>query len=86
MLAGALSSRAVDFARHVLEALGDEDWPVRAAAVEGLAAVGRDARSDVRALIHDARMPVRAAAVAVLLGLGDDAWLSEQLLGGMNVT
>ena len=71
---------------QLLEALGDEDWQVRAAAVEGLVAVGSDARSDVRALIHDARMPVRAAAVAVLLGLGDDAWLSEQLLGCVNVT
>jgi len=88
--AAALWRLAIDFnARalpQLLNALGDEDWQVRAAAVEGLIDVGVDARSNVRALVHDARLPVRAAAVDVLLGLRDDAWLAEHLLGGVNVT
>ena len=71
---------------QLLNALGDEDWQVRAAAVEGLVAVGDDVRTDVRSLVHDARLPVRVAAVDVLLGLGDDAWLAEHLLGGVNVS
>ena len=76
---------AVDFdARalpQLLDALGDEDWQVRTAAVQGLVAVGNDARADVRLLVHHARLPVRVAAVDALLGLRDDAWLAEHLLG-----
>ena len=88
--AAALWRLTIDFNEralpHLLNALGDEDWQVRVAAVEGLVAVGIDARAHVRSLVHDARLPVRVAAVDVLLGLRDDEWLAEHLLGGANVT
>ena len=67
---------------RLLAALGDEQWQVRAAAVDGLVGLGSDACSAVRPLVDDARLPVRVAAVDVLLRLGDDAWLAEHLLGG----
>jgi hypothetical protein len=67
---------------RLLDALGDEHWQVRAAAVDALAGLGSDVRSAVRLLVDDARLPVRVAAVDVLLRLGDDAWLAEHLLEG----
>lgn len=67
---------------RLLDALGDEHWQVRAAAVDGLVRLGSDVCSAVRPLVYDARLPVRVAAVDVLLGLGEDAWLAEHLLGG----
>ena len=78
-LAADFGSRAL---ARLLDALGDADWQVRAAAVEGLAGLGRDVASAVRPLVDDARQTVRVAAVDVLLRLGEDAWLSEHLLGG----
>ena len=66
----------------LLDALGDEHWQVRAAAVDGLAGLGSGVCSAVRPLVDDARLPVRVAAVDVLLRLGEDAWLAEHLLGG----
>lgn len=71
---------------RLLDALGDEHWQVRAAAVDALAGLGSDVRSAVRPLVDDARLPVRVAAVDVLLRLGDDAWLAEHLLDGVNWT
>jgi hypothetical protein len=67
---------------RLLDALGDEDWQVRAAAVDGLVGLDCDVASAVRPLVDDARLPVRVAAVDVLLRLGEDAWLAEHLLGG----
>jgi HEAT repeat protein len=66
---------------RLIDALGDEHWQVRAAAVEGLASLGSAVSVAVRPLVDDARLAVRAAAVDVLLRLGDDAWLGEHLLG-----
>ena len=76
-LSADFNSRALP---RLLDALGDEDWLVRAAAVDGLVGLGSDACSAVRPLIDDARLPVRVAAVNVLLRLGDDAWLAKRLL------
>jgi hypothetical protein len=67
---------------RLLDALADEHWQVRAAAVDGLVGLGCDVSSAVRRLVHDARLPVRVAAVDALLRLGEDAWLAEHLLGG----
>lgn len=78
-LSADFNSRALP---RLLDALGDERWQVRAAAVDGLVGLGSDVFSDVRPLVDDARLPVRVAAVDVLLRLGEDAWLAEHLLGG----
>jgi HEAT repeat protein len=67
---------------RLLDALGDEHWQVRAAAVDGLVALGSSVGASVRPLVDDARLPVRVAAVDVLLRLGEDDWLAVQLLGG----
>jgi hypothetical protein len=67
---------------RLLDALGDEHWQVRAAAVDGLVALGSGVGASVRPLVDDARLPVRVAAVDVLLRLGDDDWLAQHLLGG----
>ena len=84
--AAAMWRLSVDFKSmalpKLLDALGDEHWQVRAAAVDGLVALGSDACSAVRPLVKDARLPVRVGAVDVLLRLGEDAWLAEHLLGG----
>ena len=66
---------------RLLDALGDEHWRVRAAAVDGLVGLGSNVCSAIRPLVDDARLPVRVAAVDVLLRLGEDAWLGEHLLG-----
>lgn len=71
---------------RLLDALADEHWQVRAAAVDGLVNLGSDVASAVRPLVRDARLPVRVAAVDVLLRLGEDAWLAEHLLGGAAVS
>jgi HEAT repeat protein len=78
-LSADFNSRALP---RLLDALGDEHWQVRAAAVDGLVGVGSGVSSVVRPLVDDARLPVRVAAVDVLLRLGEDAWLAEHLLGG----
>ena len=78
-LSADFNSRALP---RLLDALGDEHWQVRAAAVDGLIGLGSDVSSAVRPLVDDARLPVRVAAVDVLLRLGEDAWLAEHLLGG----
>jgi hypothetical protein len=84
--AAAIGRLSADFRSkampRLLDALGDEHWQVRAAAVDALAGLGSDVRSAVRPLVDDARRPVRVAAVDVLLRLGDDAWLAEHLLDG----
>ena len=67
---------------RLLDALGDEHWQVRAAAVDGLVGLGFVICTAIRPLVEDARLPVRVAAVDVLLRLGEDAWLAEHLLGG----
>lgn len=66
---------------RLLDALGDDHWQVRAAAVDGLVELGPDVCAHVRPLVDDARVPVRVAAVDVLLRLGEDAWLAEHVLG-----
>ncbi|HEX6794707.1 MAG TPA: HEAT repeat domain-containing protein [Casimicrobiaceae bacterium] len=78
-LSADFDSRALP---RLLDALGDEHWQVRAAAVDALAGLGSNVCSAVRPLVDDARVPVRVAAVDVLLRLGEDAWLAEHLLGG----
>jgi hypothetical protein len=82
--AAATRRLAADFGPRtlprLLDALGDEDWQVRSAAVEGLAGLSCAVRSAVRPLVDDVRLPVRVAAVDVLLRLGEDAWLGEHLL------
>ena len=77
-LASDFNSRALFY---LLDALGDADWQVRAAAVDGLASLGCDVSQAVRPLVEDERLAVRVAAVDVLLRLGEDAWLAEHLLG-----
>ena len=70
---------------RLLDALHDEHWQVRAAAVDGLVGLGSDICAAVRPLVDDARAPVRVAAVDVLLRLGEDAWLAEHLLSGAEI-
>ncbi len=84
--AAAILRLSVDFNSkalpRLLDALGDEHWQVRAAAVDGLVSLDGDVRPSVRPLVDDARLAVRVAAVDALLRLGEDAWLAEHLLGG----
>ena len=77
-LSADFGSRAVP---RLLDALGDEHWQVRAAAVDGLVGLGSDVCPALRPLVDDARLPVRVAAVDALLRLGEDAWLAGHLLG-----
>jgi hypothetical protein len=65
----------------LLDALRDDDWRVRAASSDALAARGgADVLDAVRPLLHDPSDPARAAAVQVLSALGEADAVEEELL------
>jgi hypothetical protein len=64
----------------LLAYLEDDAWEVRAAARDGLIAIGEPARVPVRQRVTHPLEEVRVAAALVLVGLDDDAWLQENVI------
>jgi hypothetical protein len=63
----------------LIQFFGSNDWRLRAAAADAIAAIGARSAEPMKPLVHDTDENVRIAAVRVLLNLGEDEWLKHEL-------
>jgi hypothetical protein len=63
----------------LIQFFGSNDWRLRAAAADAIAAMGARSAEPMKPLVHDTDENVRIAAVRVLLNLGEDEWLKHEL-------
>jgi HEAT repeat protein len=63
----------------LIQFFSSNDWRLRAAAADAIAAMGARSAEPMKPLVHDTDENVRIAAVRVLLNLGEDEWLKHEL-------